>query len=182
LYRKNDVIGIPVLCIELGEIIGRVSDIVFCAQQEAVVAFCIDCRKRHPHSYIILLRDIFSLSKDVLMINNTSCLYTIGNARKKGLIQKILALQNIVAYCSLGYELGIVKEILFDHKTGKLEALELSDSFFQDIVNGRYILPLIGKVSFGENTVIVGKDTFEEMTSTGKGLKNILSQLTNRKR
>jgi len=39
---------------------------------------------------------------------------------------------------------------LFDLKHGKIDGIEVSDGLLQDIVKGRSVLPLIGKVEFGE--------------------------------
>jgi uncharacterized protein YrrD len=71
-----------------------------------------------------------------------------------------------------GEELGEVKDVLFDNRTGMVEGVEVSDGLYQDIVHGRKILPLFGKVEFSEDILFVDREAVEEMTKTGGGIKN----------
>jgi uncharacterized protein YrrD len=73
-----------------------------------------------------------------------------------------------------GGELGFVKDVLFDSKSGKVESLEISDGLFQDVLQGRKMLPLFGKVEMGEDFAIVGNEAVEEMQDTGGGIRNKL--------
>ena len=52
--------------------------------------------------------------------------------------------------------------------------MEVSDGLLQDIITGRNILPLFGKVEFGEENILVDKEAVEEMLSNGGGLKKKL--------
>jgi len=60
---------------------------------------------------------------------------------------------------------------LFDLKHGKIDGIEVSDGLLQDIVKGRSVLPLIGKVEFGEENILVDNEAVEEMMETGGGIK-----------
>lgn len=75
-------------------------------------------------------------------------------------------------YSRSGWELGVIKDILFDYKTGNIEGVEVSEGIYQDLSEGRKIIPLIGKYEFGEDILLVDNDAFEESISTGGGIKN----------
>ena len=68
----------------------------------------------------------------------------------------------------------MITDITFDSSTGRLESLEVSDGLLQDLVKGRQMLPLFGKVEFGEENVLVEKEAVEEMVNSGGGIKNRL--------
>ena len=66
-------------------------------------------------------------------------------------------------YTNTGIELGVVEDILFDQATGRLEGIEVSDGILEDIIQGRNILPLFGRVEFAEDNIMVGREVVEEM-------------------
>jgi len=44
----------------------------------------------------------------------------------------------------------------------------------QDVMQGRKLIPLFGKVELGEEFAVVGSEAVEEMEETGGGIRNRL--------
>ncbi|HOJ10472.1 MAG TPA: PRC-barrel domain-containing protein [Clostridiales bacterium] len=91
------------------------------------------------------------------------------NDRKYSHIDK--KIEEVNVYSKSGKDLGIVKDILFDCKTGYIEGFELTDGLIQDIIEGRKVVPLIGKYEYGKDYLLVGNDIEQEITTTGGGLR-----------
>ena len=85
-------------------------------------------------------------------------------------------IKGLKVYTKTGQDLGVVNDILFDQKTGTIEGVEVSDGVLQDIVLGRKVVPLFGKVEFSSESMLVDKEALDEMTSTGGGLIRILNK------
>jgi uncharacterized protein YrrD len=64
--------------------------------------------------------------------------------------------------------------VIFDIQSGKIEAFEISDGILQDIIQGRRLLPLFGRVELGEEVAVVEKEAVDEMIDSGGGIKNKL--------
>lgn len=170
LEKYSEVIGLPVICSGSGKLIGTVKDIIFTLEGRAVEAFLFEGTGLRNIRKALLLKDIAKLGKDALIIEDAACAIPWKEAGKSLSLKNKKVLTGFRVFSRSGEEMGVVKDILFDYKTGLIEGVELSDSLLQDLVNGRYILPLFGKVEFGEDSILVDNEAIEEMTNTGGGI------------
>jgi uncharacterized protein YrrD len=174
MERYTEVIGLPVICIDNGKKIGIIKDIVFCPRNREVMAFLLENKGYEIGKKGILLKDIASMGRDAVVVTDTKCISSIRMLEHSGKLKDKGEIRGLKVYTKTGRDLGIVKDVLFDHKTGLIEGVEVSDGLIQDIVLGRNILPLFGKVEFGEENIVVDREAAEEMSGTGGGLKNLL--------
>ncbi|MDD4494185.1 MAG: PRC-barrel domain-containing protein, partial [Eubacteriales bacterium] len=98
---------------------------------------------------------------------------SITSIRKKEFESRYIgsdAIRGCKVFSRSGQELGFVEDYLFDPSSGLIEGVELSDGIVQDVLKGRNTLPFVGNVEFAEESIIVGREAVEEMTSSGGGL------------
>jgi len=174
LERYSEVVGLPVICIDNGKKIGIVDDIIFCPGSKEIKAFILVKKGYQLDKRVILRKDIINIGKDALIVNDCSCTKNFRSVKDTEDFKDRGEVQGLKIYTKAGQDIGIVKDILFDYKTGNIEGVEVSDGLLHDIVQGRKILPLFGKVEFSEENILVDKEALEEMSETGGGLKNIL--------
>jgi len=174
LQKYSEVVGLPVICIDNGKKIGVIEDVIFCPGKREVKGFLLERRGCQVSKKAILLKDVLSLGNDAMVVNDCSCVTSLKKLELSEKLKDKGEIRGLRIYSKSGEELGIVKDVLFDYSTGFVEGVEVSDGLLQDIVKGRNILPLFGKVEFGEESILVDKEAIEEMVSTGGGLKRKL--------
>jgi uncharacterized protein YrrD len=179
LEKYSEVIGLPVICVEDGKKIGIIKDVVFCTKFKEVKAFILEHKGIEIRKKIILLKDVLSLGSDALVINDRNCLTTLSKVKKTEDFKYSGKIKGLKVFSKTGNDLGTVNDIIFDYKNASVEGVEVSDGFFQDIVLGRKVVPLFGKVEVGSENILIDKEAFDEIRTTGGGLKKIITGDTN---
>ncbi len=72
-------------------------------------------------------------------------------------------------------EIGFIKDVLFDYRTGRIECVELGDGIIQDVLEGRRMLPIIGRVEMAKEHMLVSREAVEEIRQAG-GLSRLLGK------
>ena len=175
MERYGEVLGLPVICVENGKRIGIIKDIMFCPKHKEVIAFLLERKGCEIRKKVILLKDVLSLGKDALIVNDCKCTTTFKKLENTEEFKEKGIIKGLRVYAKTGEDLGIVNDILFDYKTGIIEGVEVSDGIFQDIILGRKVIPLFGRVEFGTENILIDMEALEEMRTTGGGLKRIIN-------
>ena len=171
LMRYSEVIGLPVIITGGGEKVGVVEDIFFSPCSRRIKGFLLE---RSAHGILkraVMMRDVAGIGRDAVLIKSINSRMTVKKADDTGELEGRGEIKGLRIYSKDGEELGEVKDVLFDGETGLVEGVEVSDGLYQDIVQGRRILPLLGKVEFSEENILVDREAVEEMTKTGGGIK-----------
>ncbi len=174
MERYSEVLGLPVICVDDGKKVGVVKNIIFCPKQKKLLAFLLECKSYELNKKVVLAEDILSLGKAAVIIKDLNSVRGFRKAKKADELSDKGEVLGLRVYSKAGEDMGIVKDVLFDYKNRTIEGVEISDGLIQDIVKGRNVLPLLGKVEFGEDVILVDKEAVEEMMGTGGGLKNII--------
>lgn len=174
LKKYSDVLGLPVISATDGMKIGILKDVAFCKDNKGILGFILEKRNHALKGNVILLQDVLSLGDDALIIDNPNCLLEYRKLKKTSELQDNMQLRGLKIYTHSGDNIGVVQDILFDYKTGKVEGVQVSDGLIQDILMGRNILPFLGKVEIGNNNILVENEAVEEMTNTGGGIRSRL--------
>lgn len=174
LEKYSEVLGLPVICVSNGKKIGIIKDMVFSPKMKELKAFLLERRGCQINGKVILLKDVLDLGRDALIVNDCSCAKSPKKVKNTGDLGENGKIKGLKVYTRSGEDMGVVEDVIFDHKTGVVEGVEVSNGLMQDIVQGRNILPLFGKVEFSEENILVDKEAIEEMSNTGGGLKKLL--------
>ncbi len=182
LHRYSEVLNLPVICADSGKKAGVVKDILFDLENREVKALLLENAGLMPGKRLVLVKELLSLGDDAAIISDAG---RVANMSRKGFKAAFGdrgdlfggekgSLLGRRVYSKTGGELGIVRDVIFDILSGKIEAFEISDGILQDIIQGRRLLPLFGRVELGEEVAIVEKEAVDEMKESGGGIKNKL--------
>lgn len=174
MENYSEIVGLPVVGIDHGTKIGTVEDILFCKKDRVVKALVLERKGIHLKQKVILLKDILNMGKDAVVVEDGRCLIGLSQVKKWEEFKNIGKLTGLKVYSKFGDDLGIVKDILFDYQNGAIEGVEVSDGIFQDVVSGRKVIPLFGRVEFGEENILIDREALEEISFTGGGIKKIM--------
>jgi len=173
LHRYSEVLNLPVICADGGMNAGAVKDILFSLQDREIKAFLLRSGLSTDKK-VLLPDDVLSLGSDALVIKSPESIKRIGRAEYSGSFPDEGRLIGAKVFSKEGEELGTVKDVVFDIRSKKIEGFILTDGILQDLLEGRKILPLFGKVEFGEELVVVDNEAVDEMETSGGGIKNRL--------
>ena len=154
----------------------EIKDIIFCTENKRIVAFEIERNSYEIKKKIVLKEDVLSLGKDAMIIENEKKMLAFAKLKDDLGIKKKDTIIGLKIYTKYGEDIGVVKDILFDFQKDTLDGVEVSDGLIQDVVQGRNLLPLLGKVEFGEENILVERAAVEEMMEKGKGIKGIINK------
>ncbi len=174
MIRYSDIIHMPVLCTDGGHKIGEIKDILICTKNKEIISFAIEKRNNSFRKRFILYKDVCNFGSDAFIIENQSCILTQKELEKIAKYSKEDILIGQRVYSKHGIEIGTVKNIIFDLKMGKIDAIEVSAGLIYDIYNGRKIVPLYGNVEFSEDNILIDREAYEEILYTHKGIKKLL--------
>ena len=174
MERYSEVIGLPVICATDGSKIGTIKDVIFCPKEKSVIAFLLERKGCNIRKKVVLIENILSLGTDALIVNDLSDINELRKVRDMSGFRNKGDVLGLRIYSRSGDDLGIVKDVLFDPKEGKIDGVEVSDGLLQDVIEGRSVLPFLGKVEFSNENILVDNEAVEEMMGTGGGLKNII--------
>lgn len=174
LHKYSEVLNLPVICADNGKMAGRVKDVLFNTETREAVALLLEHRGLEIGRRLVFLKDILSLGADAAVIDSCGCISKMGRAEYSSALEKKGRILGLRIFSREGEDLGVVRDIIFDWVSGRVESVEVSDGIFQDVVKGRSLLPLFGKVEFSEENVLVDREAVEEMANTGGGIKKRL--------
>ncbi|MCX7842403.1 MAG: PRC-barrel domain-containing protein [Clostridia bacterium] len=172
MQKYSEVVGLPVICAENGIKAGIVKDVVFCPGTREIRALVLERKGTQIRKRVLLVKDILSIGRDAVIINDSKCITDWRKAVRSKSLEGNGKLLGLRIVSKAGEDIGIVKDVLFESKTGDIEGLVISDGLIQDILEGRNILPLFGKAEFSEEYILVDNEALEEMHKKGGGLKN----------
>ena len=177
MERYSEVLGLPVISAEDGKKVGVVKNIIFCPKRKKLLAFLLECKSYELSKKVVLPEDIINLGKDAVIIKDLNSVQALRKAKNTDEFTEKGEVIGLRVYSKAGDDMGVVKDVIFDYKSWTIDGVEISDGLIQDIVKGRSVLPLLGKVEFGESIILVDKEAVEEMTETGGGFKNIIDDI-----
>ncbi len=174
LKKYSKILGLPVISAKDGLKIGTLKEVIFCSSNKSILAFQKEKGSYPVKGSIILLQNLLSLGNDALIVDDPDNLLEYRCFKKKYQYQDKNHLRGLKIFTHSGEDLGIVQDILFDYRTGKVEGVQVSDGIVQDILLGRNILPFFGRIEIGSSNILVENEAVEEMISTGGGLRSRL--------
>ncbi len=174
LQKYSEVLNLPVICADSGKKAGIVKDILFSSEEKQVKALLLEHKGFSVKKRVIFLNELLSLGGDAAVIDSDKCVSDMDRLSFKNNFKDEGSLIGLKVYSKAGGEVGVVKDVIFDYCTGKIEGFEISDGLLEDVMHGRKLLPLFGKVELGKEFALVEKEAVDEMEDTGGGIKGKL--------
>jgi uncharacterized protein YrrD len=174
MLRYSEILGLPVICADSGKKSGIVKDIIFSPGEREVKAILLENKGISLKKKVVQLREVLNIGDGAVILDNAQCVAYIGRSRYAVEFADEGCILGLKVFSKTGDDMGIVKDVVFDWKSGRIEGFEISDGLLQDIIQGRKVMPLSGRVEFGEDSIIVEKEAVDEMLDIGGGLRNKL--------
>ncbi|MTI48976.1 PRC-barrel domain-containing protein [Sporosalibacterium faouarense] len=174
MKRERDVISLPILDKNQGNKIATIKDIVYSKNKLRILGFLVSDGNFFPTLKYIQFKNIESIGSDAIMIKSRMALEDPRAFPEiESLIEEKRRINGEEVLTENGDSLGLVYDTIFDGSNGKILGFVLTDGLFQDLKEGRNILPCMKGITYGDQALIVSneiKGQFEKNKETFKKL------------
>jgi uncharacterized protein YrrD len=157
MRKALDVVGLPIMCLETGEEIGTVRDIL-CDSTWRVLGVLLDEQGWfHPGTYIPS-GQIHGIGDSFLTVTGKDAitpLHHLANLHPFGVVTGKTKLKGKAVITASGEHLGRLEDVYFSADWEKLVGYELSNGWLADVTEGRKHLSVPPSVIVGEENLIV---------------------------
>jgi uncharacterized protein YrrD len=175
LQRYSEVLGKDVVSMPEGRKLGEVKELVFSPEKLEFAGIVFSKGSFGISERAVLREDILCIDKRV-MLKNSACPRRIKRGRVGDMFKTPVTLKGLPVYAMKGGELGFIEDVFFDYRTGHVEKIELGDGIIHDVMDGRKLMPIIGKVEVAEEHMLVSQEAVEEMVESHGGIKKFLKE------
>lgn len=186
MYRSKKLLTLPVISLSDGEELGKVQGVVIDPERISLAAFILDYRKgflKEPR--VIPFEQITSFGDYAITIKDSSACERASQLPHLGsLFRRPPRLLGAKVLTEDGNLLGSVDEFTFDPVSGKIDGIELTNSFLNSLVHGKTMLAGNAILTIGKNAIIVkagtqGSPVKEDspLSETGKSVKETTKKL-----
>lgn len=166
VIKQSECLGLPIISASDGGIVGRVKDFLVSDKDKSIYGVTLEGNLFNS-ARIILLEDVLRIGKDAMIVYSKDVVRNSNSSPHYSMRDKEV-------YTRDGINLGIVKDIRINELNGEIECVEVSDGIIADIVNGRSVLPLIGRVLFSDSSIVVENQAYEEIEVGSRGIISYL--------
>jgi uncharacterized protein YrrD len=157
MRKALDVVGLPIVCLETGEEIGNVRDILCDLDWRVLGVVLQEGNWFHSGAYIPS-EHIYAVGEDCLTVTGKDAitsLQTLAESDTVGLVTGKRKLKGKTVITTAGEHLGKVEDVYFSSDWEKLVAYELSNGWIADVTAGRKRLSTAPTVAISEENLIV---------------------------
>ncbi len=168
LIKRQSIIGMPVIEGRTGKRLGMVRDVYTSGQNSRLEGFYVS-NKGWGKKFIGIPFMDATIGYDMILTEGElpeNSRFPEDSGGLKNLLNKEVLRED-------GKQLGQISDILLDPLTGKVEALELSESIFGDLVSGRRILPWQPFERPEDDMLVITMEQADSIFPCDKGIKNI---------
>lgn len=157
MRKALDVVGLPVVCLQTGEMIGTVRDILCDSTWHVRGILLSEQGWFQPGTYIPSER-IHAVGDSCLTVSGKDALTPLphlAGLQPVGIVTGKTKLKGKAVITASGELLGILEDVYFSANWEKLVGYELSNGWLADIIEGRKRLSAPPSVIVGEENLIV---------------------------
>lgn len=133
MIKGRKLIGLPVINLDNGEELGKVSDLLYSGALDKVEAIVLDSEQG---TKVYTIGQITKIGRDAVLIKYPiNAESSLGDKFKSW--EKIKGLKVIDTQ---GNALGIAMDLLFDPLLGHIQGIEISEGFIGDLLSGRQVI------------------------------------------
>ncbi|WP_126427888.1 PRC-barrel domain-containing protein [Brevibacillus marinus] len=157
MQRARDVLGLPVVCLDSGEQIGTVRDIL-CDHMWRTLGIVLEERSWFQPGTFIPFEMIQAVGEDCLTVSGkdtATSMESLAGLEVLGLFTGKNRLCGKTVLTERGESLGIVEDVYFSANWEKLVGCELSEGWLADLTAGRKRLPLESQLVIGKEALII---------------------------
>ncbi len=164
-FRLSEIIGLPILVVDVGENAGEVKDLVFDLVNKKILALILKPGGLSL-SKAIPFDSIKKIGKDAISVESRDVFVKI-----KTLASERVAFGNKLvgsrAFCEDGEELGTLEDLVVCVDDGNIIEVEVSRNWLSTISQGYMVLPGSSIKSVGKDTILFSSGAENEARQTG---------------
>lgn len=169
LTKLFELLGKDVLSQTNGKTIGVIHDIAI--QKSSLLkieAYIVKCNNHFNETLNFIPWHQLRLGQDISLMDNSKELQKVNvNFRLQHYLFRE-DLMDLRVFTNDGLEVGLLKDVFLSEDEGTIDCLQCSDGLINDILNGRSIYPLIGKLNVTKESILIHKDCIEEALAIRK--------------
>lgn len=164
MFRASDLIGLPVLVGPDLRRIGRVKDVLVTNDGRRICGLAIDANGWFRPGRILDYRAIRAVGPTCLLADREALLDPSEDHHcgKQLLGKPILS--------STGDEIGMMDDIHFHPSTGNISALQISQGFVDDLLDGKQVMQEPGALLLGKEAILMAPGDWDD--SAGGALRS----------
>lgn len=179
MYKGNDLIGKPIITFDTGEQIEKVKDVFFNADEQRLLALVVEEGGIFAKTRVLPFSNIKVIGPDAVTIESASAIVVADSHAdiSKNIETNTITKGNKVM-TEGGENLGVIKDIFFDEKTGEIKGYDISGGLINDTYKGKSFLPAEKVLKMGKEIVFVPNDVVQIMEEQVGGIKGATQKAT----
>lgn len=159
MRNSQEVIGLWIVHLPKGKRLGKVSDLLFDADQQ-LRGMLIETSGLLRRRKFLPADRICSIGKDAVIVDNETAILPLDEVAEQwiSVLSGHKRLKGRSVLLSTGYEVGTIENVYFLEEMGTLIGYEISDGLLNDLQNGRKWLKSAQPLIWGEDVLIASAD------------------------
>lgn len=161
MRRALDLLGMPVICLETGEQIGTVQDIL-CDSHLHMLGVVLQLQSLFQPGTYIPANHIYAVGDDYLTVLDSGAITPLEQLVRQDTVLFFTGKQKLkgkTVLTSQGDSLGTIEDVYFSHDLARLVGCELSEGWITDLTEGRKRLPVTPSLMVGKESLILDHPT-----------------------
>jgi uncharacterized protein YrrD len=173
MKRGCEIIGLPIICLDQGCKTCEIKDIFYCNRNFKVTAFLVQEGGYFHKPKVIEFEHIKKIGENAVTIETYERIINMQDETNKLYSRENLLGLEVVTLD--GRNMGIVEDILIEIGNRRILGLILTAGLFDDLIEGRSILPIHHELDIHKNTIRVNSSISTSILQGDGGLKKLLS-------
>lgn len=155
MRKSQDIIGLPIIHVNTGKQLGAVRDLLFDREQQ-FRGLLVEMKGWMNRGKYLPADGIRSLGNDAVIVDREENIRPFDSAAGEwiGLLTGQSKLKGRTVMMADGSQLGMVEEVYLGQDLGTLWGYELSEGFFNDLMEGRKVIRPHTPLTWGEDVLI----------------------------
>lgn len=159
MKKSKQLTGLGIVELDNGIIIGKIDTVIFYPGVKNLLGFSVSCGKWIKRKKVLNIKNVVNIGKHAVMVKNENVLTEISSCPDiNEAMKEKTRVFGLIVMTDTGEELGYIEDIIIDESNYTIEGYVLSDGIFEDIFNGKSIVPFAEEMIFGKDTVIINND------------------------
>lgn len=176
IKKASEIIGLPIICLSKNCKFMEVKDLIYSQSKYKIEALVIQEGKFFQDRKVIIFQDVIKFEENSIIILDKDSIRSFKNnsntCNESSVTEDLFGIE--VTFEG-GFNIGLVKDITFETLSGKLEHLVVTEGIFDDLIEGRPMIPIENSLHMNQNPLIISSNSSKKIICNTGGLKRILS-------
>lgn len=166
MRRCRDLIGLPVMSLLSARQVGVVRGVVLGRENTHVVGVIVAEHSKGRRAHVVLFEDIRTIGRDAVMVEGDAVCLDASLEEPIGRTGDMPD-GGMRVLTQSGKEIGVIRDVVFDPRSGQVGGYELSRGVLGDLLEGRLVMNLPEGWVVGDGVIIIPDE--DRKGRAGKG-------------